>query len=146
MVTLNSISSTTEVIVKRGNSSDLKSTGSDIDRLSNLTIPKISSFQEIGSLSNLSLQWGSFPDETNDLIWSLVSFRDSLSYIGGFPCFKRIFLFSESSSGDSKQGYISSFFFNNSKVSRYDFSLADCLTILENLIPNHDKSSIIAST
>ena len=56
LVTLNSISSTTDVIVKSGNSSDLKRTGSEIDKLSNFTFPKISSFQEIGSLSNLSLQ------------------------------------------------------------------------------------------
>ena len=56
LVTLNSISSTTDVIVKSGNSSDLKRTGSEIDKLSNLILPKISSFQEIGSLSNLSLQ------------------------------------------------------------------------------------------
>ena len=55
-VTLKSISSTTDVIVNKGISSDLNNTGSEIERLSNFISPCISSFHEIDLSSNLNLQ------------------------------------------------------------------------------------------
>ena len=79
LVTLNSISSTTDVIVKSGNSSDLKRTGSEIDKLSNFTSPCISSFQEIGLSSNFNLQCGDLPFEIKRDISFLFNFSEDLS-------------------------------------------------------------------
>ena len=78
-VTLNSASSTTDVIVKSGISSDLNRTGSEIDNFSNFIFPWISSSHSIGSSSNFSLQCGFFPELINDENSDLEIFSASLS-------------------------------------------------------------------